>query len=647
MFCADFFKGKVMRKKPSHLLIMTTMLLSSLDMFAFSAKPRSGNSSQSTPGTTVENTKVTPASQTVYSGASVTKTCGSNVDKEEFYPQSLLKLMTMNQKDAIKVTVDQKNKKISVKLIDMYKGCGSFKPVMTDSAEGKISISVVLEEKSKNKTFKDLKECLENKKVLVNEEIDHTKTTDEDYETSESVFNYDTPKNNKSLKLVYAHPQSYQSGLKQIFKIPDTKIDDSIKLNDCKLAEKLDPESTLLYKGTSEMIDEIKKICESGDAQKIAEAINSLGNFEQLSQITDDLKTALNVAYVDAIAKKNKASFERMSELNRELSNSNLTEEEAQSKMTEFRKEVEAYNRDYLDNALVSLNDLVQRARAMDKKDPARKGLDDQILSLNKEIGDFNTRVSRMTGVGEAVKKYALIDDGRFIEDIRLRSQVFSSVYPSDSLPFGRTKALSFKDAERLRERGLELFDKKSEIISDAYGAGRGDVAPFRKYVAQYRKANSELEKFYKKIQEEETALFKKHCQGFFVNQNTCNQKFYVGRERRILIAERKAAVLSNRVTQAQSKATAIGNIYENYKNKTREERENRGVASFESNGILGSMDSLIDSDDRDVSDPSWALNPVDEALSDYAGSRTSINNPSLSLMPQQNFQQNWSNLPR
>jgi hypothetical protein len=467
------------------------------------------------------------------------------------------------------------NNKIMVKIPSSLDMCGKFKPQMyQDPTTKNITIMMTTDN---GKTYGEYVKCLEDNKVLEDGKVDHDKIEGKNYSEYSYTLDYDFDKVKdlkKTLKLSFGYPKAHQG--KDGYPSP-YGVDSSIELPSslCMSAEKVASETTYLNKGQDALLEELKATCNSRDAQRIAEARKSIGNAEALKDIAEDIKSKLDAAYLVAVKEDVAKIFAEMTKIEDDINkNKDMDEATAKKKTKRYAELAKELDEKFLNPAIYRLDNLMKRYADLEDGD-AKSKMADEIKKLNEDIAQFAKRnATSLINLYSLMEKYALNDNAKVIEGIRLKSFLYSKVYPGGSNNDPRGKALTFEDANQKQVRGEQNFDRTLGDWSDVYLVGQGSMVPIRKTEAERQRAVTKMNSRWQQYQQTEYKNYYQYCAtgmtGGVKNPIQC-QTFLQGVEkRRNLELKRRDKDLAY-VKTRNEKLEKMGISYNTYQQKQAE----------------------------------------------------------------------------
>ncbi len=514
--------------------------------------------------------------------------CKQDPDAATYFPLDFFQHIS---RDGSSLTFEQRqDNKILVKLPASIDTCGKFKPQLyQDPATKNVTIMMQMED---GKTYSQYLACLEEKKILVEGKIDHDKIGGKEYSEYSYVLDYSFEKDKdikKTLKLSYGYPKAFSGkdgyqasyGLDQSVELPSTL---------CMVAEKIQPQISYLNKGQDVMIEELKAICKTGDAQKIAEARKSIGNADALKDIADKIKSELDAGYLAAVKQDVERIAAKMTKIEDKLNSEKSTMDEATAKKLsrEYADLAKELDSKFLNPAIYRLDGLIKQRADLDDEDPRKKTIDDEIKKINEDVSAFSRRsATSFSSLYSVMEKYATTDTAKTIEDIRLKSYLYGKVY-AGAVDEKRGKPLTFEEANQKQYAGLQKFDRTLSDWTDQYLVGKGNLYPIQKTERERMAVIDKMNKRYNEYQQNEQKNYMKYCSagwtGSVVNPVQC--KAFMGG-----VEQRRNAELKKRDKDLQyikgrnDKLAKMGNNYNEYQQKRQVANETPVGEGYDPNG--------------------------------------------------------------
>ncbi len=513
--------------------------------------------------------------------------CKQDPDASTYFPLDFFQNIT---RDGSSLVFEQRSdNKILVKMPASIDTCGKFKPQLHQDPETKnVTVMVQLED---GKTYSQYISCLEEKNILKNGKIDHDAIEGKQYSEYSYVLDYNFEKDKdikKTMKLSYGYPKAFtgKDGYASSY-----GVDSSVELPSslCMHAEKIQPQVTYLNKGQDVLIEDLKAICKSGDAQRIAEARKAIGNADALKDIADKIKSELDAGYLVAVKQDVARISAEMTKIEDRLAKEKNTIDEATAKKLthQYADLTKELDNKFLNPAIYRLDTLMKQRSEMDEEDSRKKIVDDEIKKINDEVGHFSRRPSTsFASLYSVMEKFAINESAKTVEDIRLKSYLYAKVYggPVDEK---RGKPLSFEEANQKQYAGLQKFDKTLVDWTDQYLVGKGNTFPLQKTEKERSAVIDKMNKRWYEYQQTEQKNYKKYCSigwtGSVVNPVQC-QSFVSG------VDQRRSAELKKRekdllfIKGRNDKLAKMGANYNDYQ-KRQVANETRETDTFEPYG--------------------------------------------------------------
>ncbi len=481
-----------------------------------------------------------------------TSSCVSDEENETALPMSLFTQLARSAGDKVEIQLKPDNK-ITVKIPPVINVCGSFRPKIIQNDVTK-NVTVMIEAYDANEklmTHKELENCLssDKHKILVNGKLDYSKVPRNGYTESTSTFGYQFDKKadiTKDVNVSYAFPKSYYTsdGYKPAYGIIENAP--AVKGYKCMLAEKIAPTSTYINEGRKAWLEKISAACNSGDVDRIISVRKSVGNADALSDIMEKVIGEMDVAILKLSKPEAERIFSEMSKIETYLNGNKDAEESAvKNKINKYVALIKELDSKFLNPAIYRLETLMTKRETID--DPESEeivAIDAEIKSLNQDIGMFSKRnPASFATAYAAMEKFALTDSAKVVQDVRLKSALYSSVYPGRQ-DKSRGKQLTFESAKKEQTQKMQSFDRTLNLWTDVYLVGQGNDYPIKRTEREIRNASDRSNSNFVKFQRNELSNENKYCSismtGGIKNPVKCNH-FRSGRERRWKNFEKQA----------------------------------------------------------------------------------------------------------
>ena len=501
-----------LNKKIMSVHLLACLLMSQNAMARISAGERKSSSSTpstdgsgSTRGQAPSSVKISQATKDNYQVVTGnTAICKGAVDEEKYFPLSFFQEIARDENAEIVIEDRPASKKIMVKVPPILNVCGQFMPEFRQDKNTKNvtvlmkvfgtkkekvtvnGVESVKETKDALLTHKEFEECLSEKGLIAEGKIDWDKVPSDGYSESVTAFDYDFDKKSESKKTItvsYGYPKSFDSskGYPAKYGFDENA---TVPGEACMKAEKVADKPLYINKGKEVLIEELNAICRSGDAQKIAEARASIGNADALKDIADKLRAELDAGYLIAVKTdvvRIDAEMKKIEEkLNKEKDS--ISESDAKKLTGKYADLAKELNKKFLDPAIMRLDTLMQKRAGLDDESPEIKTIDEEIKKLNEDISQFAKRnPTSFASVYGVMEKFAITDNAKVIEDIRLKSYLYSKVYAGGGREDKRGKAMTFEEANKKQFDGVQRFEKTLVDWNDVYLVGQGNTYPIKK----------------------------------------------------------------------------------------------------------------------------------------------------------------------
>jgi hypothetical protein len=611
------------------------------------------------PGTTTEvKTSTSTAEEVSHVKAVSDGECSGDQNKAKYFPQQLFSELT---RDGDGLSIELKpNNKVSVKIPPIINVCGKFVPELKqDKVSKNVSVLMTLVGTKTEKvwvdnveqvkvtkvplSYKEFEDCLKEQKILVGGKINHDKISGDKYTSSAYLMDYDFDKKKdqqKSISLSFAYPREYED--KKIGYDALYKFDDSVSVpgEACMRAETIGKERMLINKGREDLISEINAICLRGDAQEIADARNTLGNADALKDIAEKIKAEMDVGYLAAVKKDVEQIYKNLSSIEDKVlrDKDSMNEKKAKELVGEYAENLKKLDSIFLEKAITRIDILMQKREKMKDDSPEAKAADAEIKTLNAQIGEFSKRGAGLTYLYDVMEKYATNESAKVIEDIYLKSRLYSQVYSGDA--DGRPKALSFEDAQKKQTEGMKKFDKVLDEWSDVYLVGKGNQYPAiktqREAQAIATRMNTRLATFQKKEMEDYNSYCTAGMTGGMRNPTKCRE-FISGKPKREAAQYKKRETDLRSIAGKERKLSKMTAAYSEYDMKRNAMKEKEEYERYDSSSISGYEDDFSERFPGFSGSVSTAYDPSMYSMNGMSGMAP---NPFMAQQQQMQFQQ-------
>ena len=503
--------------KPTNFLtayLATSMLLTQASYAGAIQGVRSGSTTgtvgKTTSTVTLSSGKINKEDIKIQEGTA-SQSCKQDPDASTYFPLDFFQNIT---KDGSSLTFEQRpGNKILVKMPASIDTCGKFKPqIYQDPSTKNITVLMQLED---GKTYSQYIACMEKAKILKDGKIDHDSIEGKQYSEYSYVLDYSFSNDKdikKTVKLSYGYPKAFAG--KDGY--PSTNgIDEKVELPSslCMQAEKIKPEITYINKGQDVLIDELKAICKTGDAQRIAEARKSIGNADALKDIAEKIKAELDAGYLVAVKQDVAKISAAMTKIEERLSKEKDSIDETMAKklVKQYADLAKELDSKFLNPAIYRLDVLMKQVANMDPDDPKREAIDTEIKKINEDVGAFAARKNAFSSLYAVMEKYAIDDSAKTIEDIRLKSYWYGKVF-AGAADAKRGKPISFEAANQKQYAGLQKFERVLTDWTDQYLVGKGNLFPIQKTEKERTSTYEKMNKRWYDYQVKENTQLQKYC---------------------------------------------------------------------------------------------------------------------------------------
>lgn len=531
----------------------------------------------------------------------------------------------------------RENNKIMVKFPPSVDACGKFVPQLVQDPQTKNMTIMIKEEKGTK--YGDYLKCLEDKKMTDGTNILHDTISGGNYSEYSYVLDYDFDKNadiTKTVKVSFGFPTAFQGkdGYNPAYGFEDgAELPSSM----CMKTEKVAPTSLMVNKGRDLILQELSKICQEGNAQRIAEARRSIGNADALKGLVEELQNNLDAGYLIAVKKDVDNIFSEMGKIEERISKEGKTLDESTSKkiMSKYAELAKDLDSKFLNPAIFRLDNLMKKRADMNEGE-ARDKIDEEIAKLNDDIGAF-AKPGHLTAVYGLMEKYALLDQEKTIEDIRLKSFLYSKVFPSSGRNDKRGKALSFVDANKRQVAGMQNNSVLLAQWLDVYNAGTGDKAPIARTENERKSLIENMNNRWVKYKQQEQTQYQEKCgvgwTGSVKDPLGC-QALQQGMKQR---EEYQLQLRSRDLKTIQAIDTRLGKMAVGYNQYLKQEAQAKIDESFNMGPVgaasASGADPAFENQFPQYNPPTGGTTPLDTWA-------YNPQNPAMGMMPQQQFQQ-------
>lgn len=438
--------------------------------------------------------------------------------------------------------------------------------------------------------------CLEGKELLTNGGIDFQKAESQgevSYGKLSNPFEPDVGDGSKSVGIYFGSPKATIYGTAY----PAQNVDPVPAGWACVNYENFGQEKRHLYTSTRDRVyDNALRVCETESAEEIFAELSRLrassaGNYRELERI-------LEQAFAAAQEKRAEEIYEEMDSIEDKMRPDDEGNLPSESRAKELAERYAELSKELFKIVINPSNQEVKRLLDLreDAEGEERDRIDARIKSLNEKVAKFSKRDYDQLGfVFEAMKEYALTDEAREIEGLRLASHYFGRVYEGD--PDGRYASIGdFEDAQKEIETKITAFENnRLKDWKADFATKRGSKAPIRAASREIRTMHNRMTQEYERFQSNEQRNYRNYCGSNMLGQARnpvrC-RSFMAGREQRqSRMLDRRARYLGQIRTRTDQ--------YSRYMNNYDLYLESRSQASETSDpfGFYGGSDFYTDYD--------------------------------------------------
>jgi hypothetical protein len=340
-------------------------------------------------------------------------------------------------------------------------------------------------------------------------------------------------------------------------------------------AEKVAEAPTYLNEGRDVLLQRLSDTCKNGTAQQIADARKSIGNAEALKDIADKLRAQLDAGYLEKVQQDVERISGDMDKLENQINKEkdSMDEKTAKNVSKKYADLSRELDNAYLNPAIKHLDDLMSQRSSMEEGD-SRDKVDEEIKGLNTNIGKFSNRnQTSFANLYGVMEKYALTDTAKNIEDIRLKSYLYSRVF-SGANTDKRGQPLTFEQANQKQVKLMQNFDKTMGDWTDQYLVGQGNMYPIKKTEKERQSIVNRMNSRWQTYQQSEQENYNKYCTGIFGASNPVKCKsFMSGAEQRRAQEVKKWQKDNQVVMTRNAKLDRMGTNYNAYLKTAAEQR--------------------------------------------------------------------------
>ena len=448
--------------------------------------------------------------------------------------------------------------------------------------------------------------CIENKGLLKNGAFDRVKaesTGEVSYGLNSNPFSVDVGDGSKSVSVYFGSAKATAYGTAW----DAGNVSPKPSGWSCVAYENLGESTQRLYTSVKDRVyDRALRVCETESAEQILEELSRLressaGNFRDLERI-------LEQAFEKAQDKRVEEIYARMTEIEDAMKPGADGELISESLAGEYAKEYSALAKEIskivIQPSTQKVVDLLKIRNNSNKED-----IDKQIKELNDKVQEFSKRnFDKLGFVYDVLKEYALTDEARDIEGLRLASHFYGRVYKGKE--DGRGKSMSLDDATDKVQNLISSFeDNTLKDWQASYETKRGSKAPIRATIREIRERRSRMDRDYQRFQKTEQQNTRKYCSNNMIggmrNPVRC-RSWMAGRDRRMRsMLNRRGRDLSFLRTRTDQYSTYMTN-YEDFQMRQMELRNSSDPFQFYGSSGFGNDFDIYGNANDYSSDFGW-----------------------------------------
>lgn len=564
------------------------------------------NSSGSTSGVATEvKTSKAREQQVLNVKARETAQCSMDQGPSKHFPLKLLSLLTRDGDD---ITIEKKSDGVaSVKIPAIIQACGKFVPeIKQDKVSKNVTVLMTLVGTRTTKemvdgvekstvtpnvqlTYAEFEECLTEKKILVDGQINHDKINEDKnlsniYKSAEYEIDYEFNKKNditKSISLTFGFPVAFGKdyGAKHAY-----DKDVAVPGEACMVAENVSDKKVLLNKGREDYIQDFINACKSGNASEIEIARRDLGNAEALKDIADKIRAELDAGYLVAVRKDVEKIYKELEKIEDKLNNpKEMDEKKARDLMAKYAEQLKLLDSIFLDKAISRVKELLVQREKLDEDSPEVAAIDEEIKTLNTQIGEFSNR-SNLNPVYLTLEHFFLKGSAEVVESIFLKSKTYSNVNAAKN-------GLSIEEAVKKHNEEYKKFKPVLAEWEEAHQVRKGNQAPVVKAQREIQNAmvrkNSRLQAFRKKEMEDYNSYCTANMLGMMKNKTRCTE-FFAGKDKRERAQLKRYESDMKFISAKERKLNKFAQAYGDFESKRSAHQERNEVERYEGASASG-----------------------------------------------------------
>jgi hypothetical protein len=352
--------------------------------------------------------------------------------------------------------------------------------------------------------------CVEGKGLLKNGAFDRPKAEQSgniSYGLNFPPFGVDIGDGSKSVSVYYGSPKASAYGTAWAAENVSPKPSGW----NCVVYENFGENPKRVHTSNKDKVyDRALRVCQTESAEQILEELSRLkdsaaGNFKDLEKILEQAFNKAQEKRVDDI-------YKRMTEIEEAAKPGEdgklISESLAKEYANEYSALAKEISRIVIQPNAQKISDLL-KVRDSSNKDE----IDAKVKELGLEIQEYSTRPYKKFGfMRDVLKEYALTEEARDIEGLRLASHFYGRVYKGKA-DSKRGKPMDLKDATDNVKRLIKSYeDNRLNDWEASYATRNGNKAPIRATIRDIRTRSARMNADWQKFQRTESANTQKYC---------------------------------------------------------------------------------------------------------------------------------------
>lgn len=542
------------------------------------------------------------------SKATQVRECKLDQGESEYIPLEMYETLTKHG-EPLEISIKDNNL-VEVKLNRYLVACGKVIPELEQNPVT-LDVMVLLKIQKDGKTLKysEYLNCLEEKKFVKDEALDHSGIADSNYSSLAYTlpFNFDRQKDiQKTAKVTFGYPYAFSDPVTGYGAKNGFVSQDIVPGSNCMLEEKIASEPVYINKGRDVLLAEIEAICNSGNLDNLKDVLRSLGNMEALRGDMENVRHQLSMRLLESALAESEKYMKQMEKIEDKIntSKSEMTEQEARKEINKYVELVKKLDETYLNPAITVLDQLMTERQALidatEDEDTIAADLarfDKQIAELNNGIAAFSERnQTAHANIYSMMQKYALNDAAKKVEDVRLKSHFFARVNAGGG-DQTRGKPITVETANKEHQKRSKNFTKTLNEWKDVYLVSKGNMEPIHRVERERTQAITRMNSRYQKMEEGLMKDYQSSCKvgmlGTLQNQAKCQRFLGTVQKKREQELRRREKDLYY-IKAKNTTLDKMGMSYNDYQNQMakRELAGEDGYASYGSSGEYHDYDA-------------------------------------------------------